>query len=476
MFRFNPKFIAALLLSVGCLTPGLAQTRISLQECIQQAIRENLQIKDAELQQESTINTYQQSRRDRMPAVSGVFNPGYSLGRSIDPYTNSITTDHLGTNSLGITASWAIYNGNQLQNLQKQNALNLSAGQYDLQAAKNMITLKVLQAYLQVLVTQELLQVALKQAEATQLQLDRMTRQVQLQVVAEANLYNLQSQRANDDLQITNARNEVRTAQMALSQLLNWPADQNYELEAIAREVTAAPVESWQQVYRSSLTILPESKSAALRIQSARKGMEAARGLRMPTLSLNSSLGTSYSSAAKKYVTGDSYREEPLNAFVTVNNERYQLSSISQATSTQNMGYLEQLGNNPVWSVSLSLRIPIFNANQASYRIQEAKIQQLRADNQQKQVHLQMRQQIEQAFVLYRNALERQQTHQRQVEVLEKTVHAAQVRLEVGVVNVLDYTLAKTNLDRARASLIQATYECAFRQQIIGFYQSGTLN
>ncbi len=476
MSRFNPKLIVAVVLGLGGSFASQAQTKISLQECIQQAIRENLQIKDSELQQESTINSFRQSKRDLLPAISGIFNPGYSVGRSIDPYTNSITTDHLGTNSIGVTGNWAIYNGNQLRNTMKQNALNLSAGQLDVQASKNMITLRVLQAYLQVLVTKELLQVSLKQAEATQHQLDRMKRQVELQVVAEANLYNLESQLANDELQITNARNEIRSAQMALSQLLNWPVEQNYELESIHAETPTSEVDSWQNVYHKSLTVLPEGKAAELRIQSAQKGMDAARGLRLPTLSLNSSLGTSYSSAARKYITGDTYREEPLNAFVTMNNERYQLTTLSQNSITKRMGYFEQVGNNPVLSLGLSLRIPIFNANQASYRIQEAKIQQLRADNQKKQVHLQLRQQIEQAFVLYQNALERQQTHKRQVDVLEKTLHAAQVRLETGVTNVLDYTLAKTNLDRARASLIQATYECAFRQQIIGFYQTGTLD
>jgi outer membrane protein len=49
------------------------------------------------------------------------------------------------------------------------------------------------------------------------------------------------------------------------------------------------------------------------------------------------------------------------------------------------------------------------------------------------------------------------------------------VRLNAGVANPLDYTLAKTNLDRVKASFVQTKYEWIFRDRIVAFYEEGTI-
>lgn len=475
MSFFNRKgFLALLGCSIGVLS-AQAQNKLTLSQCIELAVNQNLQIRQSELQQESTINTYQQTRRNRLPAVIGLFNPGYSLGRNVDPYTNGVTTSQIGTNSMGVRADWTVFNGYQQRNLLQQNALNLSAGQFDVQAAKNAIRVKVLQAYMQVLMAQELLNVSLKQAEASQLQLDRISKQVNLQVVAESNLYNLQAQLANDEIQITNARNDVRLAHMTLGQLLNWPADRTYELapaEVNAGSISA-PADAWQGVYQSALTTLPDVKAADVRIQAAEKGLDIAKGVRYPTLAVSSSFGTSYSSAAQQAVMGDAYSSVPINAFVKVGDQTYQANTLSASLGQKHIGYFDQLGLNRTFSIGLSLRIPIFNATQSAYRVQDAKIQRMVAGNQHQQVRLQLQQQTEQAFVSLQNAVDRYKTLSTQVGVLEKALRVAEVKLTAGVANPLDYTLAKTNLDRAKASFVQVKYECVFRKQIIEFYRTG---
>ena len=57
---------------------------------------------------------------------------------------------------------------------------------------------------------------------------------MKLEVVAESNLYNLQAQLANDEIQITGAQSDERLARMTLGQLLNWPSDRSFELEPVS--------------------------------------------------------------------------------------------------------------------------------------------------------------------------------------------------------------------------------------------------
>ena len=351
--------------------------------------------------------------------------------------------------------------------------MDLSASQLDVQASKNAIVLNVLQAYMQILMSKELLNVAFKQAESTQLQLDRTTKQVKLEVVAESTLYSLQAQLANDQIQITNARNDLRIAHLALGQLLNRPAGENeFELDPVEDSLVTTNG-TWKDVYEQSLAVLPEVKAMGIRIQSAEKSIEIAKGLRHPTLSLSSSFGTAFSSMARRsVVVGENYVETPINAFVNVEGKAYQASTFSQSVEQQRIGYFNQLGLNRAFSIGLTLRVPIFNATQSSYKTQEAKIQRMIVRNQDMQVRQQLRQQVEQAFITLQNAAERYQTLQVQVQVLEKALRASEIRLISGVTNPLEYTMAKTNLDRAKASFVQTKYEVTVRKKVLDFYGS----
>jgi outer membrane protein len=370
LFNRNIQVIVLMLLAF----PVIAQDKLSLSECIDMAISQNLKIKESELGLQSTINAHQQTKRDLLPSIIGVFNPGYSLGRSIDPYSNSVTNNQIGTNNLGIKADWLIFNGYQRKNTQQQAALNLSASQLDVQSSKNAITLNVLQAYMQVLMSRELLNVTLKQAESTQLQLNRIAAQVKLQVVAESALYNLQAQLANDEIQITNAKNDIKIAYMTLSQLLNRPVDGNeFELDPVEAHIITLKEGRWQDIYQASLAILPEVKAANIRIKASEKGLEIAKALKLPTLSLSSSLGTAFSSVARRSFISEDYNETPMNAFVNVDGKTYQATSMNQSVEQRNIGYFSQLGLNRAFSINLSVRIPIFNATLSSYKMQEAK-------------------------------------------------------------------------------------------------------
>jgi len=58
---------------------------------------------------------------------------------------------------------------------------------------------------------------------------------------------------------------------------------------------------------------------------------------------------------------------------------------------------------------------------------------------------------------------------------LELSFKAAEARLNAGAINAVEYNISKNNLDRSRASLIQAKYEDTFRTKILDFYQSKPL-
>jgi len=59
----------------------------------------------------------------------------------------------------------------------------------------------------------------------------------------------------------------------------------------------------------------------------------------------------------------------------------------------------------------------------------------------------------------------------RQLEALQLTFDNTEKQFNLGVVNSVDFLLAKNNLERARTDLVRNKYNYIFRLKILDFYQ-----
>jgi outer membrane protein len=58
---------------------------------------------------------------------------------------------------------------------------------------------------------------------------------------------------------------------------------------------------------------------------------------------------------------------------------------------------------------------------------------------------------------------------------LQEAFDYAQKRFDVGMINAVDYNIAKTNLYRAQSDLVKAKFDYIFRIKILDFYQGKPL-
>ena len=100
-------FASVLLGSFG----GFAQTAIqgnaqvvhlSLTQAVDIALLHNLNVKSYEINLKNAELTYQQSRFNQLPAISGNINQAASFGRSINPYTNGYDSRNINYNNVGL--------------------------------------------------------------------------------------------------------------------------------------------------------------------------------------------------------------------------------------------------------------------------------------------------------------------------------------------------------------------------------------
>ena len=146
--------------------------KVSLQEAIDFALKNNLSIKQNNLQVEQGMNTLEHSKWAKYPTLNGGTNFNLFSGRNINPYTNGIITNTVGSNGFGLNSGVTLFDGYQTRNGIALNQLNLEASRLDLQAMKNQITLNIVVGYLNVLSQQDLLAVSQRQMEVTQTQLE----------------------------------------------------------------------------------------------------------------------------------------------------------------------------------------------------------------------------------------------------------------------------------------------------------------
>ncbi len=451
--------------------------RITLQESIETALKNNLTIRQNQLTVEQGINNVAESKYRRYPTVNGGTNLNAFLGRNINPYTNTIITNAVGSNGFGLQAGMMIFDGYQTRNNIELTQLTLNAANQDLNTIKNDISLRVALAYLNILTQEDLLEVARKQIDVTKIQLDRSDKLVKAGALPETNLFDIKAQLANDELQEVNAQNNVESAKLTLKQLMNLSADRNVGIvRIVVPDPSTSPYSATpQQIYEVAVGYLPEVQAAETRLKMAKKNIDIAKGLKMPTVTASAGWNTQSTTAAERIVTGTDIVKRNLGT-VDFNGQKIPLIVESPSQSTEKIGYFPQITGNMNTSVGLNLRVPIFNGYNTKFRVAGATIQQKQAELQSESVKITIRQSIDQAYINMSNAAKRYTSTQNQVRALEETFRAAEARLGAGAINTLDYNIAKTNLDRARANLVLSKYDYVFRTKVLDFYQNKPLN
>ena len=132
--------------------------RLTLQQAVDIAVKNNIQVKQSSLRLETADINRQQARAYMLPNLNGNFNYGWNNGRNIDPFTNTYVNQQIQGSNVGVSGQWNLFNGLQVHNNIKQQSLSQEASKMDLQQTKENTTLLVIMNYLQVLNNEDLLQ------------------------------------------------------------------------------------------------------------------------------------------------------------------------------------------------------------------------------------------------------------------------------------------------------------------------------
>jgi outer membrane protein len=310
------------------------------------------------------------------------------------------------------------------------------------------MSLQLALAYLQVLFSKELEEVAKNKVDVTSMQVERTRKMLDVGNVAQGEYLQIKAQEANDKTSLINAQNNLDIAYLDLTQLLDLDSVGGFEI-VIPKNIEVgvlAPIEPVQNIFAAALQAMPQIKGAEYALKGSEKQMAIAWGQASPSVSLNGNLSSRYSQVA----------EDIANPGVD-----YKLKN--------------QLNDYYYKQFSIGLAIPIFNRLEVKNSISNAKLQ---VDDYKLQLDLAktaLYKDVQQAHADATAALEKYYSSVEAVNYNEEAFKYTSQKLEVGLVNSVDYNIAQNNLISAKSSMLQAKYEYIFKLKILDLYMGKTI-
>ncbi len=426
--------IFILMLFSGGLKVSAQQENIwTLDDCITYALERNITIRKNEVSNRRNELYAEQARAQRFPSLNASINQNFNWTNS----NSGSATGFSGSNgsNYSLNSGVTIFNASRLSNQIRQADLDIESGKYQLETAKESISLSILDAYLQILYAEEQVNNSRKQIEATQGQLKLAVERLQLKVISEADYAQVKAQIASEKLTLANSESQLAISRVNLMQLMELPVTDSFNIghPDLSGSLNQNRLPDVSSVYETALAIKPQIKNASVNKEIAALDEKIARAGFYPTLSASTGIGSAYSSR-----TDDAY-------FNQIND-----------------------GINP--SLGFSLAIPIYQKKQAKTNVAVAKLGYRDAELSEINTMNELRKNIEQAC---QDVISAQTEYEASLESFNSTLESSRLSDEKfiqGMINSVDYMVSKTNLIVAESRLLQSKFNLIFSYKVLDFY------
>jgi outer membrane protein len=442
------KLIVCLFCLTGFVICGSAQEAWTYGECIRYAYDNNIKLKQQQLNVEKSENDLLQSKLAILPSLNASGSYSSSKGKVLDQSTFTMVDDKtVNSFNTDVSSSVSLFKGLQQKNTISRNLYSLLADMENVEKSKNDLSINIALAYLQIVHAQEQLTVAENQFDLSILQVNRTATLVDAGFEPEGKLFDIQSQAASDELQVVTARNTLDISRLNLAQMLDLETSANFQvvIPDFSNFDISDLLASVDDVYAIAETILPEVKAAGYNLKSAEKQLAFTKGYRSPTLSLSGG----YSSRASN-TAGFKPGTDPADEII--------------------YPVWDQLRDNINSYISIRLSIPIFNGWQLQTGVKNAK---LNVQNYQYNLQLTkniLYKEIQQAYADAAASLKKYIASTKTVTSMEEAFRYNEQRYEVGLMNFVDYSTAKTRLTAAQSDMLQAKFDYIFKTKVLDFY------
>jgi outer membrane protein len=407
-----------------------------LKQCIDYAVQNNIQVKQAELAIGNYQASYEQAKAERLPNLNAQLSQDFTNGKSFSQKTNNYEPNNYFSGNYSVGSTLILYNGNSITNNIKQQDLGIESADLSVKESQNNIRIAVTQEYLQVLYAKESVKQDEQTLQGSEIQMEWAKNLYDAGSLSQADYAGIQSQYSSDKYNLTVGKNTLDQQILQLKQLLELGISD--ELDPVFPEVSDSAVyqviPNEDTIYETSLKVMPEIANGEVNIDIAKLGYKLAKANFLPVLSLGMNLASVYNSSSSDY-------------------------------------YISQLDNSFYQNGGFQLTIPIYSRRQnkttlekSSINIDNAKLELVTAKKN-------LLQAVETAYQNALNARSRFEASLEQLNASKLSYDLVEEQFNLGLKNTVDLTTEKNKYLSAQQEYLQAKYSALLNYKLLDFYQ-----
>ena len=422
----------------------------TLQECVDYALKNNISIKQSELDIKLANIDKSSAIGNFLPNLNSSISHSWSIGANTNPVTNVRENQTTQYTQVGLSSSVTIYNGLQNVNRLRRAKLGQLAAQYQLTKMQDDISLYVANAYLDILFNKENLKVQQGQLAYDEKQLKRTEELVNSGSLPRGDLLDMKATIAADNQKIVAAENSLLISRLSLAQLLQLEDFQNFDIADVDIEAKQSPVmaETSEAIVEKAKQIRVEIKIAQANLDLAQRDIKIARGAYQPNLSFGYNFGTNASYSDR--IVGVDGSGTPIIASA--------------------LPVFEQFSNNKGHNFGLQLNVPIFNGFSVKNNVERSKVNFERTKNAFNQANLDLETNVYKAITDAKGALKTYEAAVSTLEARQEAFNYAKEKYAVGLMNAFDFNQSQTIFVAAQSDVIRAKYDYIFKTKVVELY------
>jgi outer membrane protein len=428
------QFLSCICFLISVLAFG--QKTLNFSDCLALAMKQNLEIQSANVNEEVLKYQYKASYGRLAPELRAEgfqrarFNQIYDF--STNSYIDNTVRELRGT----VRANFNLFSGFNVWNTIKVQKQEYAIAKLNSQQQIREITISLAESYLTTLYLTELVKINAQQIQLSEKQLALAQLKYEAGVIAESEVFKLKTQKANEELELVNNNNKLIDNWVRLKQLMNLPIQEELVLEAPAVELDSAVLSenNAAEITSKIIDFHPLTNISLLRQSRAKAALAVARSFRYPELNAEFA-----------------YRTSSFSNLELVDQEL-------------------QFDRNRNGFLRLNLIIPIFNQLNTYSRIKQAKGGLKQAGIQIDRVRNQITQEATKAINDTKTARKRVETASIALEFSKKSYEADALKFELGKINTNELNITKNQYNNAQGDLIKSNYELLYNNALINFY------
>ena len=432
MKRLLPILLCSLLLSgLRNATAQEASKTWTLQECLDYAYQNNIQVRQSRNNQLSGIEDTKQAKAALFPSLVA------STTQSYTNYPSSEVTDNNSyTGTYGITAGMTIFEGGKLRTEVKRQKVQNQMDALSVEESVNDIRIAIVQAYMQCLYAADAVRINRSTAEASKAQRDRAEEMLRAGSISRVDFAQLQSEYSSDGYQIVVAGSTLDNYKLQLKQLLELDImeEMNPAVPGVKEENVLKALPPKNEVYETALKVMPQIRRGELGIEAAKLEEKSARAGFFPSISLSASVGTGHMS-----------------------NNDFESGS--------------QIWNRFNENVGLTLNIPIFSNRKNRTAVNKAKIALNDSYLEWTSLQKELLRNVESAYLDAVSAQAQYLSAREKEKYARESYELTSEQFRVGVKNTVELITAQNEYSAAQQQVLQAKYLTLLSIELLNIYQ-----